>query len=98
MGIIKSINLNKFENDLEEIVGLSFKIRLWKEQYEIIMNHTKINSSSFSSGNISREIYDKNRVSLESERKKLVEKINKTIERVQKINDAIQKSIIEYRI
>ena len=98
MGIIKIINLNLIENSLEEIVGLSFQTKLFQEQYEIIMRQIKINKSSFSSGDISKDVYSKNKNILENERDKLTKKINETTEKIQKINNNIQRTIKENRV
>jgi len=98
MGIINNINLNEIEDNLEEIVGLTFQTKFFQEQYEIIMNQIKINKSSFSSGKISRDIYNKNKTILENERNKLIKKISITTGKIQKINEKIQKNIEEYRI
>jgi hypothetical protein len=98
VGIIKNINLNLIEDSLEEIVGLSFQTKIFQELHEVIIKQIKINKSSFSSGNISKDVYNKNKIILENERKKLVGKINEITEKIQKVNENIQKIIIDYKI
>ena len=98
MGIIKKINLNSIEDSLEEINGLTFQTKFLQEQHKVVMEQMKLNKTSFSSGNISKDIYNKNKVILEGERKKLNAKINETIGKIQKVNDSLQKVVKEYRI
>ncbi len=98
MGIINNVNLNEIEDSLEEVVGLTFQTKFFQEQYEIIMNQIKTNKSSFSSGKISRDIYNKNKIILENEKNKLNKKIDVTTEKIRKINEKIQKNIEGYRI
>lgn len=98
MGIIKTINLSAVEDVLEEIVRLSFQTKFFQERYEIANNLTKINNTSFSSGNISQYIYNKNKIILESERKKLMTKIDENIKKIQKFNEKLLESIKGYKI
>ncbi len=98
MGIIKRINLNSIEDSLEEIAGLSFQAKFFQEQQKVIMEQIKLNKSSFSSGSISKYVYNKNKIILEDEEKKMIGKINKTISKIQRVNDNLQKIIKEYRI
>jgi disulfide oxidoreductase YuzD len=98
MGIIKSIKLNEIEDCLKEIVGLSFQTKLFQEEYEDVMNQVKENKSSFSSGSIPKDVYSKNKILLENDRKKLVEKINETINKMKSVNENIQKIIVENKI
>lgn len=98
MGIIKNIKLNEIEDGLKEIVGLSFQTKLFQEEYEDVMNQIKDNKSSFSSGKISKDVYGKNKILLENERKRLVEKINETIAKMQSVNESIQKTMAENKI
>jgi hypothetical protein len=98
MGIIKNIKLNEIEDGLKEIVGLSFQTKLFQEEYEDVMNQVKENKSSFSSGGISKDVYNKNKVLLENDRKKLVGKINETITKMKGVNENIQRIIEENKI
>ena len=98
MGIIKNIKLNEIENYLKEIIGLSFQTKLFQEEYEDVINQIKISKTSFSSGDISRDVYNKNKILLENERKRLEQKISETIGKMQKVNEDIQKTIRENKI
>jgi len=98
VGIIKNIKLNEIEDGLKEIVGLSFQAKLFEEEYEDVMNQIKTSKSSFSSGSISKDVYGKNKVILENERKRLVAKINETVEKMKKVNQKMQIIIKENRI
>lgn len=98
MGIIKNIKLNEIEDGLKEIVGLSFQTKLFQEEYEDVMNQIKEGKSSFSSGYISKDVYNKNKVMLENDRKKLVGKVNETIKKMQSVNENIQRIITENKI
>ena len=93
MGIIKNINLNSIEENLKEVIGLSFQARLFQEEYEDVMKQIIVSKKSYSSGNIPKDVYDKNKIMLENERKKLVLKVNETIDKIKKVNDNIQKII-----
>ncbi len=98
MGIIKVIRLNDVEDDLKEIVGLSFQIKLFQEEYEDVLNQSKTTKSSLSSGNISKDVYNRNRAILEKEMKRLVGKINDTVEKMKKVSENTQKTIRENTI
>jgi len=98
VGIIKKINLNSIEDSLEEINGLTFQTKFLQEQHKVVMEQMKLNKTSFSSGNISKYVYNKNKIILDGERKKLTKKINEAVEKVQKVNDTMQKIMKEYRI
>lgn len=93
MGIIKSINLIGIEDCLKEAVGLSFQISLFQEEYEDTIKQLDKSKNSFSSGDISKDVYDKNKVVLEAERVRLASKINETIKKIHKVNEYLQKVI-----
>jgi hypothetical protein len=95
LGIIKNINLNEIESNLKEIVGLSFQIKLFEEEYEDVANQLKTSKANFSSGGISRDVYNKNKTMLENESKRLIKKINETVERTKNFNGNVQKTIKE---
>lgn len=98
MGIIKKINLNGIEEGLKEIIGLSFQTKLFQEEYEDVIEQIKNNKNSFSSGKIPKDVYNKNKIILENERKRLDAKINETIGKIQKNNETIQKIITDNKI
>ena len=98
MGIIKNVKLSEIEDGLKEIVGLSFKTKLFQEEYEDVIKQIKDNKSSLSSGSISKDVYGRNKILLENERNKLVEKINETLNKMQKANEKIQSLIAENKI
>lgn len=77
---------------------MSFQTKLFQEEYEDVMNQVKENKSSFSSGSIPKDVYSKNKILLENDRKKLVEKINETINKMKSVNENIQKIIVENKI
>jgi methyl-accepting chemotaxis protein len=98
VGIIKNIKLNEIEDGLKEIVGLSFQTKLFQEEYTDVINQIKDSKSRISSGDISKDVYGKNKILLENERKKLVKKINETINKMQRANGNIQRIIGENKI
>ena len=98
MGVIKKIDISVIEDGLKEIAGLSFQAKLFQEEYEDVTNQIKNNKSGFSSGNISKDVYEKNKVILENERKKLVKKISDIIGKMQRVNENIQNLIKVNRI
>lgn len=98
MGIIKIINLNGIEDCLKEVVGLSFQAKLFEEEYNDVINQMKDSKSGLSSGNISKDVYAKNMIMLESEKKRLLAKINGTIDRMEKVIETVQKIIKENAI
>lgn len=98
MGIIKNINLNSIEDNLEEIDGLTFQTKFFQEQHKVVIEQIKVNKTSFSSGNISKYVYNKNKIILENEKEKLIKSINGIISKIQKVIDKLQKNIKEYKI
>jgi len=98
VGIIKNINLNSIEDNLEEIDGLTFQTKFFQEQHKVVIEQIKVNKTSFSSGNISKYVYNKNKIILENEKEKLIKSINGIISKIQKVIDKLQKNIKEYKI
>lgn len=98
MGVIKSIRLSDIEECLKEIVGLSFQINMFQEEYEDVLDQIRANKKSLSSGRIPRDVYNKNFTVLENEKKRLTAKINDTVERMKTVKDRTAKITKENRI
>ena len=81
MVVIKKIKLNLIGNYLEDIVGLCSQIRVSQEELKYIESRMKDNKNDFSSGNISKSLYDGNKTDLEREKRKLTERLDLSIKK-----------------
>jgi hypothetical protein len=98
VGIINVIKLGNIEECLKDIVGLSFQIRLFQEEYQDVAKQIKDNKARFSSGNIPKDVFGKNQNLLEGEKKRLTGRINESIEKMGKVNSELLKLIRQNRI
>jgi NCAIR mutase (PurE)-related protein len=85
MSVIKRIDLDFINEFIKNIVGVSSQIKLFQEELEDVILQMRENKNYFSTGKISKEIYERNKIILEKEKEKLSSRIDEEIERGLKI-------------
>jgi hypothetical protein len=90
---IKKINLNLVEENMEDVVLFSSKIKNLQEELKYLDSRTEINKKKFSSGKISKSLYNNKNRDLEKEKKKInkniISNIKKTIAELEKTRKSL---------
>jgi hypothetical protein len=95
MVVIKKIKLNLVEKYLEDIVVSSSQIKVSQDELKYVKKRMENNKKEYTAGNISDNLFESKKISLEKEKKKLDNKIKanikNSIKRLQDIRNILDK-------
>lgn len=98
MAAIKKVKLNLIEENMEDVVLFSSKIKNLQEELKYLDSRTEINKKKFSSGKISKSLYNNKNKDLEKQKRKINKNINSNVKKAVLELEKTKKALNEIEI